>query len=141
MSLNNVCIMGRLTRAPELRRTPNGTAVASFTLAVDRDIKGDEKKTDFIDCVAWKGTAEFVSSYFDKGRMAVVTGRIQSRNWEDNNGNKRTRVEVIADRVYFGDNKTNNSTPNKGYTQLEKAITGDFAASYEEIDDEEELPF
>lgn len=106
--LNQIVIMGRLTRDPELRRTGSGIAVTSFTLAVDRDFSGKdsgEKETDFIDCVAWRQTGEFVSKYFSKGRMAVVTGRLQIRGWTDKDGNKRRAAEVIADSVYFGDSK------------------------------------
>ena len=106
--LNHITIMGRLTRDPELRRTGSGIAVASFTLAVDRDFgKNDqgERETDFIDCVAWRQTGEFVSKYFTKGRMAVVSGRLQIRNWNDKDGNKRRSAEVVADNVYFGDSK------------------------------------
>ena len=106
--LNQIVIMGRLTRDPELRRTGSGIAVTSFTLAVDRDFSGKdsgEKETDFIDCVAWRQTGEFVSKYFAKGRMAVVTGRLQIRGWTDKDGNKRRTAEVIADSVYFGDSK------------------------------------
>ena len=106
--LNHITIMGRLTRDPELRRTGSGIAVASFTLAVDRDFgKNDngERETDFIDCVAWRQTGEFVSKYFTKGRMAVVSGRLQIRGWTDKDGNKRRSAEVVADNVYFGDSK------------------------------------
>ena len=105
--LNHIVLMGRLTRDPELRRTGSGVAVASFTLAVDRDYaaQGAEKETDFVDIVAWRNTAEFVSKYFAKGRMAVVTGRLQIRNWQDKEGNKRRSAEVVADNVYFGDSK------------------------------------
>ena len=106
--LNHITIMGRLTRDPELRRTGTGVAVASFTLAVDRDFggrDGGERETDFIDCVAWRQTGEFVSKYFTKGRMAVVTGRLQIRGWTDKDGNKRRTAEVIAESVYFGDSK------------------------------------
>ena len=106
--LNHITIMGRLTRDPELRRTGSGIAVASFTLAVDRDFgKNDngERETDFIDCVAWRQTGEFVSKYFTKGRMAVVSGRLQIRSWNDKDGNKRRTAEVVADNVYFGDSK------------------------------------
>jgi len=105
--LNKIVIMGRLTRDPELRRTQNGTAVTSFSLAVDRDFKSQngEKETDFIDVVAWRGTAEFVSKYFSKGRMAVVEGRLQIRDWTDRDGGKRRSAEVVADNVYFGDSK------------------------------------
>ena len=106
--LNHITIMGRLTRDPELRRTGSGIAVASFTVAVDRDFggrDGGEKETDFIDCVAWRQTGEFVSKYFTKGRMIVVSGRLQIRNWTDKEGNKRRSAEVVADNCYFGDSK------------------------------------
>ena len=106
--LNHITIMGRLTRDPELRRTGSGIAVASFTVAVDRDFggrDGGERETDFIDCVAWRQTGEFVSKYFTKGRMAVVSGRLQIRSWTDKDGNKRRTAEVVADNVYFGDSK------------------------------------
>ena len=106
--LNHVTIMGRLTRDPELRRTGSGVAVASFTVAVDRDFggrDGGEKETDFIDCVAWRQTGEFVSKYFTKGSMIVVSGRLQIRNWNDKDGNKRRTAEVVADNCYFGDSK------------------------------------
>lgn len=104
--LNHITIMGRLTRDPELRHTQSQTPVASFTLAVDRDYskqEGSDKKTDFIDCVAWRGTAEFVSKHFVKGRMATVSGRLQIREWTDKDGNKRRSAEVTADNVYFCD--------------------------------------
>lgn len=109
--LNKIFLMGRLTRDPELRRTQSGTAVTSFSLAVDRDFKSQsgEKETDFIDCVAWRGTAEYVSKYFTKGRMAVVEGRLQVREYTDREGNKRRTAEVIADNVYFGDSKKEGS--------------------------------
>ena len=106
--LNHITIMGRLTRDPELRRTGSGVAVASFTVAVDRDFSGrdgGEKETDFIDCVAWRQTGEFVSKYFTKGRMIVVSGRLQIRNWTDKDGNKRRTAEVVADNCYFADSK------------------------------------
>ena len=106
--LNRIILMGRLTRDPELRHTQTGTAVASFTLAVDRDFKdrnSGERATDFIDIVAWRQTAEFVSRYFTKGRMAVVEGRLQIRDWTDRDGGKRRSAEVIAETVYFGDSK------------------------------------
>ena len=109
--LNKVLIMGRLARDPELRRTQTGTAVASFTLAVDRDMKNKatgERATDWIDVVAWSHTAEFVSRYFTKGRMAVVEGRLQMRDWTDKDGNKRRTAEVVADQVYFGDSRREN---------------------------------
>ena len=106
--LNRIIIMGRLARDPELRRTQTGTPVASFRLAVDRDFKDKstgERSTDWIDVVAWRATAEFVSRYFTKGRMAVVEGRLQMRDWTDKDGNKRTTAEVVAENVYFGDSK------------------------------------
>ncbi len=108
MSLNIIVLQGRLVRDPEMRSTQSGVAVASFTLAVDRDFggkDGGEKQTDFIDCTAWRHTAEFVSKYFSKGRMAVVSGRLQIDNYTDNDGNKRKAAKVIADNIYFGDSK------------------------------------
>ena len=109
--LNKIILMGRLTRDPELRKTESGTAVCSFSIAVDRDFKSKsgEKETDFIDIVVWRATAEFVSKYFTKGRMAVVEGRLQLRDWTDKEGNKRRSAEVIADNVYFGDSKPKDS--------------------------------
>lgn len=111
--LNHITIMGRLTRDPEMRSTQSGVAVASFTLAVDRDFggrDGGEKQTDFIDCTAWRHTAEFVSKYFSKGRMAVVSGRLQIDNYTDNDGNKRKAAKVVADNIYFGDSKKDGAT-------------------------------
>lgn len=113
--LNQVTIMGRLGRDPELRRTGSGTAVTSFSLAVDRDYTGKdggERQTDWIDCVAWKNTAEFINSYFSKGRMAVVAGRLQVRDWTDDHGNKRKATEVIVDSIYFGDSKRESTGSN-----------------------------
>ena len=123
----NICtIMGRLTRDPELRRTGTGVAVTSFTLAVDRDYsskEGGEKETDFIDCVAWRNTGEFVGKYFTKGRMAVVSGRLQIRDYTDKDGNKRRTAEIVADNVYFGDSKNSNAAPapipGQGFTAIE----------------------
>ena len=115
--LNHVTIMGRLTRDPELRRTGSGIAVASFTVAVDRDFggrDGGEKETDFIDCVAWRQTGEFVSKYFTKGRMIVVSGRLQIRSWTDKDGNKRRTAEVVADNCYFGDSKRDDQGSSYG---------------------------
>ena len=104
--LNHITIMGRLTRDPELRRTGGGIAVTSFTVAVDRDFSSkDEKETDFIDCVAWRSTGEFVNKYFSKGSMILVSGRLQIRAWTDKDGNKRRSAEVVADNVYFGESK------------------------------------
>lgn len=115
--LNHIVLMGRLTRDPELRRTGSGTAVATFSIAVDRDYaaQGAEKETDFIDIVAWRNTAEFVSKYFSKGRMAVVSGRLQIRNWNDKEGNKRRTAEVVADNVYFGEAKRDGASAEQGY--------------------------
>ena len=107
--LNHITIMGRFVQDPELRRTGSGVAVASFTLAVDRDFKSGnsgEKEVDFIDCVAWRQAGEFVSKYFSRGRMAVVSGRLQIRSWNDKDGNKRRTAEVVADNVYFADSKS-----------------------------------
>ena len=105
--LNRIIAMGRLTKTPELKRTASGTSVTNFTIAVDRDFKGQngEKETDFIECVAWRNTAEFVSKYFDKGKMAVVEGRLQMREWKDKDGNNRRSAEIVADSVYFADSK------------------------------------
>ena len=116
--LNHITIMGRLTRDPELRRTGSGIAVASFTVAVDRDFggrDGGEKETDFIDCVAWRPTGEFVSKYFTKGRMIVVSGRLQIRSWTDKDGNKRRTAEVVADNCYFGDSKRDSDNGGSSY--------------------------
>ena len=113
--LNHIVIMGRLTRDPELRRTGSGTAVASFSVAVERDFgknENGEKETDFIDCIAWRQTGEFVSKYFTKGRMIVVSGRLQVRSWTDKDGNKRRTAEVVADNVYFGDSKRDSDGGN-----------------------------
>lgn len=115
--LNTITVMGRLTRDVELRRTGSGVAVASFCLAVDRDYpdkQSGERETDFIDCVAWRGLGEFVSRYFGKGSMAVVTGRLQIRNWTDKDGNKRRAAEILAEAVYFGDSKKSDQG-NGGY--------------------------
>ena len=111
--LNHINIMGRLTKDVELRRTGSGVPVASFTVAVDRDFKekGGEKETDFIECVAWRNTAEFVEKFFSKGKMAIVSGRLQIRSWTDKDGNKRKTAEVVADNVYFGDSKREDTAP------------------------------
>ena len=155
--LNCIVIMGRIVRDPELRRTSSGIAVTSFTVAVDRDFggrDGGEKETDFIDCVAWRQTGEFVSKYFTKGRMAVVSGRLQIRTWTDKDGNKRRSAEVVAENVYFGDSKRDDhagsayggySAPaqnyggsNGGYSAPASAPAQDFAL----LEDEDTtLPF
>ncbi len=112
--LNQIAIMGRLTRDPELRYTPAQTPVASFTIAVDRDYTNDsgERPTDFVDCVAWRSTAEFVSKYFRKGSMAVVSGRLQFRDWTDREGGKRRSTEILAESVYFGASKPAQEKPD-----------------------------
>ena len=135
--LNKIILMGRLTRDPELRHTNSGTAVASFSIAVDRDFKsqGGEKETDFIDIVVWRSTAEFVSKYFTKGRMAVVEGRLQIRDWNAQDGTKRRNAEVIADNVYFGDSKREaqqnnfdalNDRMNQGFAEVGEATEADW---------------
>ena len=114
--LNHIVLMGRLTRDPELRYTQSQTPVASFSLAVDRDFgRGEEKQTDFIDCVAWRQTGEFVSKYFQKGSMAVVSGRLQIRDWTDRDGNKRRSAEVVVDNVYFGESKRREGASRDNY--------------------------
>ena len=140
--LNHIDLMGRLTRDPELRRTGSGIPVTTFTLAVDRDFStnGQEKETDFIDIVTWRSTAEFVSKYFSKGRMAVVSGRLQIRVWQDKEGNKRRSAEVVADNVYFGDSRPDGGTASPAYPSQ-----NNYAApqeDYAEVDEEDsELPF
>ena len=140
--LNKIIIMGRLTIDPELRRTGSGTAVTSFSLACDRDFKSQsgEKETDFIEVVAWKNTAEFVSKYFSKGRMAVVDGRLQIRDWTDKAGNKRTTAEVVADNVYFADSKRSESNDNQkeNFNALSGRLSDDFVPISEE---DGEIPF
>lgn len=133
--LNHIVIMGRLTRDPELKTTNSGISVVSFSLAVDRDFadkESGERGVDFIDVTAWRHTAEFVSRYFTKGRMAVISGRLQTRNWTDKEGGKRKAVEIVADNVYFGDSKRNDSETTS------PAAPSDFAP----IEGEDEgLPF
>ena len=143
--LNKIILMGRLTRDPELRHTAAGNPVASFSLAVERDFKseGGERATDFIDIVAWRSTAEFVSKYFTKGRMAVVEGRLQIRPWTDKDGNKRRSAEVVAENVYFGDSKRNGGEPCNTLTQ-EGNASGQETGHFRELSEEEdagELPF
>lgn len=156
--LNKIIVMGRLTRDPELRQTPSGVNVASFSIACDRDFKDKqtgEKQTDFIDIVAWRQTADFVSRYFAKGRMAVVEGRLQIRTWQDQQGNNRRTAEIIADNIYFGDSRPSGegggyqqggyqggyqqpAAPAGGYSQVPEV-----REEYQEIldDDDGELPF
>ena len=127
--LNSVTLMGRLTRDPELKHTQSGTAVVSFTLAVDRDFKSQsgEKQTDFIACTSWRNTAEFISKYFSKGSMAVVSGRLQIRDWTDKDGKNRRSAEVVVDNIYFGDSKTSQQPVAE--------------PEFTEIEDDGELPF
>ena len=143
--LNKIIVMGRLTRDPELRRTGSGTAVTSFALAVDRDFKDQngEKETDFIDVVAWRNTAEFVSKYFTKGRMAVVEGRLQIRDWTDKDGGKRRSAEIIAENVYFGDSKHDTQQNVPQHTQADNmASLAGRMGGFAEIEQEDgELPF
>lgn len=135
--LNRIIVMGRMTRDPELRRTNSGTAVASFTVAVDRDFKSQsgEKETDFIDVVAWRNTAEFASKYFSKGRMAVVEGHLQIRDWTDKDGNKRRSAEIVADSVYFGDSKRDGGDTVQSEPQSEPQ------SGFSEVEDDGDLPF
>lgn len=136
--MNTVCLMGRLTRDPELRHTQVGTAVASFTLAVDRG-KGErtgERITDFIDCVAWKGTAEIISKYFAKGQMAAVTGRLQIRDWTDKDGNKRRSAEVVISKIFFADSKKS----RKGASQSTEYTSQEFE-EFAADDEDDDLPF
>lgn len=150
--LNKIFIMGRLTRDPELRRTQSGTAVTSFSLAVDRDFKSQsgEKETDFIDVVAWRSTAEFVAKYFTKGRMAIVEGRLQIRPWTDKDGNNRRSAEVVANNIYFGDSKRDSAGDMGGYSAPAytapaggySAPVGGGSSGFAEIDEEDgDLPF
>ena len=149
--LNHIVIMGRLTRDPELRRTGSGVAVASFTVAVDRDFSGrdgGERETDFIDCVAWRNSGEFVSKYFTKGSMIVVSGRLQIRGWTDKDGNKRRSAEVVADNVYFGESKRSEGTASTGSYSAPAGGFGGYAAPAAPAsdfamleDDDAQLPF
>jgi single-strand DNA-binding protein len=158
--LNHIVLMGRLTKDPELRRTQSGTAVASFSLAVERDFADKatgQRTTDFIDIVAWRGTAEFVSKYFTKGRMAVVEGRLQIRAWQDREGNNRRSAEVIAENVYFGDSRRDGDNGNYAPRGSNNSYGGGYApapqSTYEApaapaanefaelSDDDGELPF
>ncbi len=162
--LNHIVIMGRLVKDPELRYTQSQVPVASFTVAVDRDFggrDGAERQTDFVDCVAWRQTGEFVSKYFQKGRMIVVSGRLQSRKWQDREGNNRTNWEIQADNVYFGDSKresdggysqnsyggqssfSNQSNSYGGYDSAKQNASAPQVAAnpYEELEDDGELPF
>jgi single-strand DNA-binding protein len=139
--LNKIFIMGRLTRDPELRYTESGNAVVNFSLACERDFKEKDgsRATDFVECIAWRNTAEFVSKRFSKGRMAVVEGRLQMRDWKDKNGNNRRAAEIQVDNIYFGDSKPQDNGSYSGYA----AQVGKFnsAPQFAEVDDEEDVPF
>lgn len=148
--MNQVVLMGRLTRDPELRHTQTGTAVTSFSLAVDRGFApkdGGERQTDFIDIVTWRQTAEFVAKYFVKGQMAAVTGRLQIRDWTDKDGNKRRSAEVIAENVYFTDSKKSREENSTGFTQQKNEFSGGYqtpvaGSDFAELEDDDgELPF
>ena len=144
--LNKIFLMGRLTKDPELKRTQTGTPVVSFSLAVDRDFKDKstgERATDFISCVAWRQSAEFISRYFTKGRMAVVEGRLQTKDWTDKDGNKRRSTEVIVDSIYFGDSKREAENASGGYGDGSGAYSTYGAPDqFRELSDEDgELPF
>ena len=152
--LNHIVIMGRLTRDPELRTTQSGVSVTSFTVAVDRDFggrDGGERQTDFIDCVAWRSTGEFVSKYFHKGSMIVVSGRLQSRKWQDRDGNNRTSWEINADNVYFGESRRDgdssrdsysNNTYSSSYDSGRSSAPAPASNTFVELDDGDgELPF
>ncbi len=160
--LNHIVIMGRLTRDPELRYTQSQTPVASFTVAVDRDFSGrdgGERQTDFIDCVAWRSSAEFVSKYFHKGSMAVVSGRLQLRDWTDRDGNKRRSAEVVADNIYFGESRRSENegrSDNRSYNSYDSnrydsgrsnsydsgRSTSPAPSAFAELDDDDgEIPF
>ena len=137
--LNKIMIAGRMVADPELRQTASGVSVASFRLAVDRDFKDKEtgeKKTDFINCTTWRQTADFVSKFFSKGRMAIVDGRLQIRDYTDKNGNKRTAAEVVAENIYFGDSKKDGDTSNTSGYSAPPAT-----AQFSNLDDDGELPF
>lgn len=139
--LNHITIAGRLTKDVELRRTPAGVAVASFTVACERDFKekDGEKETDFIECVAWRNTAEFVAKYFSKGKLAMVSGRLQIRKWKDKDGNNRSTAEIVADNVYFGGEKEKETSDYTGFVPNDKVPA---AASFLPMDDDDaELPF
>ena len=142
--LNHITIMGRLTRDPDLRYTASQTPVASFTLAVDRDYggkDGQERQTDFIDCVAWRQTAEFISKYYTKGSMAVVDGRLQLRDWVDKEGNKRRNAEVVIDNIYFGESKRRDSEPRVTYDAASSAPATSNSGFDELTEEDGELPF
>ena len=141
--LNHIVLMGRLTRDPELRHTQQGTSVASFSLAVERDFSsrdGGQKATDYIDIVAWRSTADFVSKYFTKGQLVAVSGRLQIRDWTDRDGGKRRSAEVVADNVYFAESKRNrDSAPDSDYSNSYSVPP--IEQGFTQLEDDGELPF
>ena len=145
--LNHITLMGRLTRDPELRHTQSGVAVASFSLAVERDFSsrdGGDKQTDFIDCVAWRNTAEFVSRYFTKGQLVAVSGRLQIRDWTDKDGGKRRSAEVVVDNAYFAESKRNREEYSPGAPSVPQKFNDSFmsdSSNFVELEDDGDLPF
>ena len=141
--MNTICLMGRLTADPELRNTQGGVAVTSFTLAVERDYtpKGQEKQADFIPVVAWRQTAEFVCKYFHKGQRAALTGSLQTRQYTDRDGSKRTAYEVVAEHVYFAESKKDSGAPSVSYSEQVPQSAPPAAEDFEVIPDEDSLPF
>ena len=147
--LNHIDVMGRLVRDPELRYTQSNTPVTSFTIAVDRDFgktESGDRQTDFIDCVAWRSTAEYINKYFTKGRMVVVSGRLQLREWVDKNENKRRSAEVVVENIYFGDSRRDGESHPASSSNTDKFDFGpgrsaDTPSHFEELEDDGELPF
>ena len=141
--MNTICLMGRLTADPELRSTQSGVAVTSFTLAVERDYtpKGQDKQADFIPVVAWRQTAEFVCKYFRKGQRAALTGSLQTRQYTDRDGNKRTAYEVVAEHVYFAESKKDSGAPSVSYSEQVPQSVPPAAEDFEVIPDEDSVPF
>ncbi len=141
--LNRITVMGRFTRDPELRKTNSGLSCANFSLAVERDIADSQtgkRETDFIDCVAWRATADFVSKYFQKGSMAVVSGRLQIRTWQDKNGNNRRTAEIVTDNIYFGSSKKEDAAPAPSYAAVPRPVEP--GAEFAMLEDEDaQLPF
>ena len=141
--MNTICLMGRLTADPELRSTQSGVAVTSFTLAVERDYtpKGQDKQADFIPVVAWRQTAEFVCKYFRKGQRAALTGSLQTRQYTDRDGSKRTAYEVVAEHVYFAESKKDSGAPSVSYSEQVPQSAPPAAEDFEVIPDEDSVPF
>ena len=140
--INSVVLMGRLTYQPELRKTPSGVSVMSFQIATDRNYttQGEERKADFIDCTAWRSTADFIERYFNKGDMIALQGSIQTENYTDKNGNKRKQIQVVVDQVSFCGSKNNNNSNNQ-FNQPAPSYASADTSEYEEIADDDDLPF